>query len=178
MLTGRYWILPNGDTISVEKWGTEHANIAKRILLRIGADEGHLAPTHKTFKALTHEERKFFAARGVPKEYLDFFSKNAPDGRMLALRDLGWIRTAQGIFNVQKFDEDTLAAIQGAKEFWNSQSKMDANDSVDINEESTGKMFRVKAKALKYAESVEALKHTGEGVGQWRNPYGRRREKY
>lgn len=179
MLTGRYWILPDGSALSVEQTGTEHANLAKRFLLGVGDHEGNLAPTPKTFKALTKAEADHFLARGVDPGIVAFFEKDGPDGRMLAMRTLGWIRTAQSIFNVWTFNEKALQAIQDATGFWKLQTKVESYDSVEMNEESSQEMYRIPVKALlNPGAEIGALKHIGAGVGRWRNPYGKRRDKY
>jgi hypothetical protein len=131
MFNGKYWITPEG---LVDVTLGEHAVYARRVMLKLRPDES-LSPK-EMLTPLTAAQRGKYAARGVPKDVLEFLSRPNGDGmvepRIYAIREYGWVRTRKEGLWVWRQDERTLWLIRDAKEFWARQSHLKGRDGVDV----------------------------------------------
>lgn len=170
-LSGRYWLTPTGETLAV--MGGEHANMIKMMLLDLkGRDRVKFAPIAKTFKPLPPEEAEFHLARGIAPEIIEFLTASAAvDPRKWAIEHWGWVRTADGIFNLWVLNDETLETIRKNREYWvGQQHNIDKYTTAQINEEGTGEIHKVRVRAmLDPGSSRESLTALAKGV-RYRNP--------
>ena len=175
-LAGRYWLTPEGETLAVE--GGEHANIAKIVMLNIDnpQDRSKYAQTRNVWKAMTDEEAEIHAGRGVDARVINFFqSSNHPDARLWAVREWGWVRTADSLFNCWLFDDGTLKTIRANKEYWRMQEfGIERGSVITMNEEATGERYLINIERMLHPEATaEALVRVAAGA-QFRNPKERK----
>ena len=176
---GRYWLTPEGETLDVA--GSEHANIAKIVMLNIDNPEDRMAyaPIKNVWKAMTDEEASIHLRRGVDPNVINFFqSAGHPDARIWALREWGWVRTDDSLFNCWILDDQTLDTIRANKRYWMVQRPgLESDTVINVNEEATGERYTLNVeRMLNPAATAEALIRVAAGA-QFRNPKDRKRIK-
>lgn len=137
------------------------------------------APIKKVWQAMTDEEAETHLQRGVDPNVINFFQSVAhPDARIWALREWGWVRTDDNIFNCWIFDDDTLDTIRANKQYWMIQRPaIEKGTTITVNEEATGERYTVNVeRMLNPAATAEALIRVAAGA-QFRNPRDRKRIK-
>jgi len=134
VLTGKFWLLPNGECVDVSD--NEHAIYAKRVLLQLpeGSEEASLL---RVFKPITAEEANEYIRRGVDKDTVNYLFVHA-DPRVLAIEKFNWIRVAKHNFDVWTLDYATLNRIRYAG-YWHHQVKASPGDVASLYELSTQK---------------------------------------
>jgi len=174
-LSGRYWITPEGvESVA----GTEHGNDVKMRMLGLkGRDRAKYAKLGNHFNALSPEEVEIHRERGVPEEHLAFLTASRTiDPRLWGLREWGWVRVHDSVFNVWEFTQRELDMIQGPNmdKYWYQQRfNLDPHTSVTLHEEGSGDMYSVPVDALRRG-TIESIKHAGSRgakMRMFRNPH-------
>jgi hypothetical protein len=159
MIYQDFWLTQDG---TIEQSSSEHAKYARRVMLKL--DEFY--PMPKPFDAITKAEARDAAARGIPKKVIAFLEKGG-DPRKWALKEYGWVRTAQNNINLWQLNEETLGLLRD----WVREFNMDITETFDLEELSTGEEITVNARQLRNAGTTPAaLKAYGQGIGRYRNP--------
>ncbi len=147
MLTGKFWITPEG---LIDVTMTEHALVARRVMLGLAPDEPRFT-VRNMFKALSPEEQAEFRARGVPEDALSFLEKEPNEPRIFMIRERGWIRVRASGFYIWTMDAATLQRILGAQDFWRAQTKFDPYEALNFHVLSTHSACWLTARQLKEA---------------------------
>lgn len=139
MLTGKFWIMPDG---VVDVSTSEHALFAKKIMLGL-APEDYTYNVTTMFTPLSAAERRKFKGRGVCRRVLEFLSLHDNDPRMFAIREWKWIRTRQQSFHLWTFDAETISLIRNASTYWQVQRQVEPGDTIDVEQYGQASCFPV-----------------------------------
>ena len=130
MLNGKWWLRPDGASLDVS--ATEHALIARRVMLGLTFDEPVF--THADmFNALTSEQLKKYINRGVPRTALEFLSR-PNDPRIYAIQQWGWIRVRRDRFYLGTLNDKSLQTIRQSGVYWQAQGTLHEHDMIDVVE--------------------------------------------
>jgi hypothetical protein len=159
MIYQDFWLTQDG---MLEQSASEHAKYVRRVMLQL--DEFY--PMPRPFDAITKAEAREAAKRGVSKKIIAFLAKGS-DPRKWALKEYGWVRTAQNHINLWELNDETLGLLRT----WVRALNMDPNETFDLEELATGNEITVSARQLRnFGTTPAALKAYGAGVGRYRNP--------
>lgn len=159
MLTGKYWITPEG---SINLDAQEHAQLALHYMLNIPADR--LVPMWWTMRGVPPEELAKALDNGASKDAVDFLSDKKADARYYVVKKFGWVRTQKSAFNLYRFDAKIAKMIRDAKEYWAGQKNFTEFDMIDIYEFETNEQYTIKAIRLLDGGKPEVLKRLAMGV--------------
>ena len=130
MLMGKYWITPTG---VVDVSTSEHALYAKNVMLGLLGTPNEIRLDKTLFDPLPAKIIRAARQRGVDAAIIDHLAKGI-DARLFVIERWGWVRTRQNAFYVAKLDPKVLRLIHNAKEYWEKQTTIDADDSIELFE--------------------------------------------
>lgn len=130
MLNGKWWLRPDASSLDVS--ATEHALIARRVMLGLAVDEAMF--THADmFDPLTSEQIKEFTDRNVPRSAIGFLS-HTNDPRVYAIQEWGWIRVRRDRYYLWTLDDAALRTIRASSDYWQAQGNLEEHDMIDVIE--------------------------------------------
>jgi hypothetical protein len=160
MLTGKYWILPDGAVIDTST--TEHAVLAREKILRLDRDD----PLRKKspFYKLTAEDAKRLNNRDPELLFRKYrpavtYMLTGGDPRWWVIEKLDWIRVAKSGMWLWHFNAAILKRLRNAQPYWDAQEKQDDGEALDIIETSTHVLYTIPVEKLRsLKETVETLR--------------------
>ena len=159
MLTGKYWILPDGAVVDTST--TEHAVLAREKMLRLQLDD----PIRK--KSPFYKLTAVDAVRLMDRDPVLLFKRYAPaiefllaggDPRWWVIEKLDWIRVAKNGMWVWRFDATILKRLRNVKEYWDAQKSQSDGEMLDLIETSTHDLYSIPIEKLfSPKETVDTL---------------------
>ncbi len=135
MLTGKFWITPSA---VVDVSASEHALYAKNVMLGLLGTPTEIKLDKTLFDPLPKKIVLAARKRGVEAAVVEHLASGI-DARIYVIEHWGWIRTRGNAFYLLKLDAKALGLIRGATAFWDRQSALGADDSVDVHELGAGR---------------------------------------
>jgi hypothetical protein len=130
MLTGKFWITPQG---VVDVSTSEHALYARNFVLGLLGTPREIRLDKHFLDPLAPEEARKHRRRGVPADVIKFLGSNG-DARLYVIRERGWVRVRGNAFYLWRLDRPTLRLIRGAAEYWRAQRSRKPGDLADVYE--------------------------------------------
>lgn len=157
MLSGKWFITLDG---SVQLDGREHQQLAVHYMLNLPLDRN--VPMWWVIRGIPDEEFDAALKRGADPDAVAFLREKGNDARFWVLK-LGWVRTQKQIWNLWRFDKQTLAVARNAKDYWDSQKSLSKWDYVDVEEFETRLVFSVPVFAILDGTDPDDLKRVALG---------------
>lgn len=130
MLSGKFWITPNG---VVDVSTSEHALYAKNAMLGLLGTPAEIRLDKTLFSPLPKEIVTAARKRRVDEAAVEHLASGI-DARLFVIERWGWIRTRGNAFYLWKLDAMALRLIRCATDFWDRQSALRADDYLDVHE--------------------------------------------